>query len=151
SADVLDSAIEAAVAGRPDVEAIELLARLRVLAAAETTQRANTPHWTPAIAAADGPLVRVRLAPDTPLAGVRAFMIVQAVGRLGTLSNVTPSLDELNSDAFAGEVSFHLATVADGAEIERTIRAMGDVATVSIAGQDAEPRSEATNDTGYTA
>jgi len=94
----------------------------------------------------------VQLAADTPLAGVRAFMIVQAVGRVGTVSSVVPPLDELQGEGFDGHITFHLATSADAAEIERTIRAMGDVASVSIAGHDTDPRAEPTGgESGFTA
>jgi len=152
SADVLEKAIEAAVAGRPDVEANELVGSLRALTAAESTARAKSPLWSPAISATEGTLVRVQLAADTPLAGVRAFMIVQAVGRVGTVSSVVPPLDELQGEGFDGHITFHLATSADAAEIERTIRAMGDVASVSIAGHDTDPRAEPTGgESGFTA
>src|SRR5689334_15360711 len=89
SADVLESAIEGAVAGR-DVSTEDVLARLRAFAeprkpaatVEDPTDAAASNEWTVPAPAGAGTLVRVKLAPETPLKGVRAFLVVQSLRRL---------------------------------------------------------------------
>lgn len=135
AADVLEHAVEAAVAGREgQVVATELVAALRALTA--------LPRGTPAagslvgVPAGAGTLVRVRLDPDTPLRGVRAFLIVQALAKLGEVTSTTPSLESLQAERFDGEFALRVVTSQPGPEIERVVRAAGDVADVQVG----EPR-----------
>ena len=79
-----------------------------------------------------GRLVRVRLAPETPLRGVRAFLVIQAAGRIGEVTNIEPPVEQLQADRFTDAFSFRLASDADTASIERAVRAAGDVAQVTI-------------------
>jgi two-component system, chemotaxis family, sensor kinase CheA len=140
SADVLEHSVEAAVAGR-DGEIIdrELLARIRALGAQSARNDGSASRWNAPAPGTDGLLVRVRLEPDTPLRGVRAFLIVQAVGRAGArVTGTEPSIDALQADGF--DADFAMRVEFDGAppDIERAIRAVGDVADVAI-GADMEP------------
>ena len=74
SADALESAVEAAVVGRDgQATSTDLVSELRTLAAPGATR------WSAAVPGGLGTLVRIRLAPNTPLRGVRAFIIVQAL------------------------------------------------------------------------
>jgi two-component system, chemotaxis family, sensor kinase CheA len=91
----------------------------------------NTASWQ-IPAAEPGRLVRVRLAPNTPLRGVRAFLVVQAAGKLGEVASTQPSIDELQAEHFGDTFTFRLVSDADPATIERAIRSAGDVAEVSV-------------------
>ena len=79
-----------------------------------------------------GRLVRVRLAPETPLRGVRAFLVIQAAGRIGEVTNIEPPVEQLQADRFTDAFSFRLASDADTASIERAVRSAGDIAQVTI-------------------
>jgi two-component system chemotaxis sensor kinase CheA len=139
SADVLEEAVEAAVAGRDgEVVARDLVAQLRAAGTPQASVAAAQGSWSAAIPAGDGTLVRVRLAPDTPLPGVRAFLIIQAAQRIGTIASMVPALEELQAEAFAGDFALRLLTEASGDEIERAIRGAGDVAELGI-GDDETP------------
>lgn len=140
AADVLEQAVEASVAGRADeVHADAVLTRLRAMARA--TPRASAAIaavplsealWTAPVPEGAGPVVRVRLAPDTPLRGVRAFLIVQSLKRLGEVTGVSPALSALQGDDFDLDFAVRLQTAAPPAEIARVVRAAGDVALVHV-------------------
>src|SRR4051794_8616729 len=111
SADVLEQAVEAAVAGRDgEVIAADLVATLHSLGQGEVAMRGE--GWTAAVPKGDGTLVRIRLAPDTPLRGVRAFIIVQALGKIGDVSAVEPPLDQLELEAFEDDFALRIVTLA---------------------------------------
>jgi two-component system chemotaxis sensor kinase CheA len=80
-----------------------------------------------------GRLVRVGIAPDAPLRGVRAFLVVQSVEKLGDVRSVDPPLEQLQADRFGATFSLRLVSEADAATIERTVRSAGDVTHVSVA------------------
>ncbi|HUX33402.1 MAG TPA: chemotaxis protein CheA [Gemmatimonadaceae bacterium] len=140
AADVLEQAVEASVAGRADeVHADTVLARLRAMGRA--TPRASAAIaavplsealWTAPVPEGAGPVVRVRLAQDTPLRGVRAFLIVQSLKRLGEVTGVSPALSALQGDEFDLDFAVRLQTAAPPAEIARVVRAAGDVALVHV-------------------
>jgi two-component system chemotaxis sensor kinase CheA len=138
SADVLEHAVEAAVAGREgDVVATELVAALRALTAAPADPGGIVTRVSPVpTPSGPGELVRIRLKPDTPLRGVRAFLIVQSLASIGEVTSTTPSLDALQTEGFEAEFSLRLLTVKTPAEVERVIRAAGDVLSVQVG----EPR-----------
>ena len=84
AADVLEQAVEAAVAGRDgEIVATDLVATLHALGSEDAMARSST--WRVPVPAPDRPgtLVRVRLNPDTPLRGVPVFLVVLALGALG--------------------------------------------------------------------
>jgi two-component system chemotaxis sensor kinase CheA len=140
AADVLEEAIEASVAGRQDdVRADHVLERLRALGRA--TPRASAviaalpmdeELWTAPPPGGAGMLVRVRLNKDTPLRGVRAFLIVQTMKRLGEITGVSPALAALQGDEFDLDFAVRLRSDAPAAEVARVVRAAGDVAVVEI-------------------
>jgi two-component system chemotaxis sensor kinase CheA len=102
SADVLEGAIEGAVTGR-EVSTDDALRRLRGFAEARSAVPAKAPEessaneWTVPAPTGSGTLVRVRLTREAPLRGVRAFLIVQALRRLGDVLVVNPSLASLQA------------------------------------------------------
>jgi two-component system chemotaxis sensor kinase CheA len=131
SADVLEHAVEAAVAGRDgEVIAADLVATLHALGAGERAPQKTM--WTVPAPSGDGKLVRIRLAPDTPLRGVRAFIIVQALARIGDVTATEPVLDELKAEGFGADFALRLATQSSAAEIEQTARRAGDIAAVRV-------------------
>jgi two-component system chemotaxis sensor kinase CheA len=80
--------------------------------------------------AGPGLRVRIRLNPDTPLRGVRAFLVIEALRALGEVLGTEPPLDELQSEAFDLDFVVRLVTTATNAEIEAAARRPGDVAAV---------------------
>lgn len=140
AADVLEQAVEASVAGHvEDIPAESVLVRLRAMGRA--TPRSSTAMaapalteavWTVPAPAGDGQLVRVRLSKDTPLRGVRAFLIVQTLKRLGEITAVAPPLAELQGDEFDLDFAVRLRSEARSEEIARLVRGAGDVALVVV-------------------
>src|SRR5206468_1657536 len=121
---VLEQAVEAAVAGREgEVTATDLVAALRAMGDA---QAASGDGWTVPAPEGAGILVRVRLAPDTPLRGVRAFIIVNTAGRIGEVTATEPSLDDIQADGFDADFALRLLTPAEPHAIEKAIRSAGD-------------------------
>ncbi|HEY2377158.1 MAG TPA: chemotaxis protein CheA [Gemmatimonadaceae bacterium] len=143
SADVLEAAIEGAVAGRV-VSTEDVLRRLRAFAdvrpAAAADEGETSPNdWTAPAPTGSGMLVRVRLIPEAPLKGVRAFLVVQALRRLGDVLVVNPSVAQLQSEQFAHDFALRLSTTSGEAEIERVARGAGDVAAVRVGEDGAQP------------
>ena len=159
SADVLEEAIELSVAGRDDeVRVSEPLERLRAASgdaggqspsgsalpgAAVAAPEGVAAAWTAAAPPGDGLLVRVRLAADTMLRGVRAAVVLQRVAALGEILSVSPDREMLQAEQFPGDFALRLKTTADTADIEAAIRAAGDVEQVEVgaAGTDTGPPS----------
>ncbi len=111
SADVLEQAVEASVAGREgDVIATELVELLRAMGERHGGSRDPADAWTVPAPRRRGTLVRVRLAPDTPLRGVRAFIIVQALKKLGEVTAIEPSLDDLQAEGFEADFALRIVT-----------------------------------------
>src|SRR5256714_6181039 len=151
SADVLESAIEGAVAGR-DVSTNEVLRRLRAFAepgvnvASERStgsDDASPNEWTAPAPVGSGTLVRIRLAPETPLKGVRAFLIVQALRRVGEVVIVVPPVASLQAEQFGHDFALRIVTKSSEAEIERVTRGAGDVASVRVGEDDAQKVGQA--------
>src|SRR5437868_2784150 len=151
SADVLESAIEGAVAGR-DVSTNEVLRRLRAFAepgvnvASERStgsDDASPNEWTAPAPVGSGTLVRIRLAPETPLKGVRAFLIVQALRRVGEVVIVVPPVASLQAEQFGHDFALRIVTTSSEAEIERVTRGAGDVASVRVGEDDAQKVGQA--------
>ena len=98
--------------------------------------RAGTPNdapaWTVDAPTSPGVLVRIRLAKETPLRGVRAFLVVQAIRRLGDVRAMMPPLDAIQRDEFDHDFALRLVTKAPLDEIERVARGAGDVADVQV-------------------
>lgn len=140
AADVLEQAVEASVAGRAgEIHAETVLDRLRAMGRA--TPRASAAIaavpmsealWTAPAPAGSGTLVRVRLQQDTPLRGVRAFLIVQSLRRLGEVTGVSPALSALQGDEFDLDFAVRVATGAPAAEIATLVKNAGDVALVHV-------------------
>ncbi len=137
AADVLEQSIEGAVAGREgEVSAPDLVASLRRLGTASPAPG----EWTVSAPMTSGTLVRVRLAADTPLRGVRAFIIVQTIGKLGEVTGTEPSLDALQAEGFGTDFALRVISALEPADIERVVRGAGDVEAVQIGEDETAPR-----------
>ena len=144
SADVLEAAIETAVSGSSTVDVRPLVERLRAQGQAGDAAapqggnggggppEAAGPRWTAPEPTGTGVLVRVRLAPETPLVGVRAFLVVQAAKVLGTVSAISPSADAMQRGEMEHDFALRLVTERDDAAVEHALRAAGDVVDVVV-------------------
>ena len=138
SADMLETAVEEAVQGReaPDaaadlIESLQLFSRASGGHPAIPATPATTP-WSVAVPEGEGVAIRIRLVRDTPLRGVRAYLVVEAARRLGTVHAVSPSLDQLQGEQFGDDFAIRLET-EDVEGALAALRAAGDVAEVALA------------------
>jgi two-component system chemotaxis sensor kinase CheA len=141
-ADVLESAVESAVGGSAAVDVGPVVALLRADgrdAKAAPRPRARrskeTPRqadgWTAAEPGGAGMLVRVRLAEGTPLKGVRAFLVVQAAGKLGVVATA-PTAEAMQADEMEHDFALRLDTARSAADVIAALRAAGDVVEVQV-------------------
>jgi two-component system chemotaxis sensor kinase CheA len=146
SADLLEQSIEGAVQGlEAPAEIDPMLALLRAESTAGTSQRSSfsampipsSGEWTAVAAAGSGLHVRIRLVDGAPLKGVRAFLVVQAAGKLGDVTTTSPSIDQLQSDQFDHDFALRLESDRSHGEITTALRNAGDVAEVRI-GEDTD-------------
>ncbi len=135
AADALERAVELAVeegdGEQPEMAA--LLARLRVAAGEE--RRAHV-----AEAAASGPeesaegalVVRLRVAPDSMLPGVRAFLALRRARELGEAFAVHPAEAALMEEGFDGALAFLLRTEMSPDEVRDALLAVGEIAEAQV-------------------
>jgi two-component system chemotaxis sensor kinase CheA len=154
SADLLESAIEAAVSGRGEVDVTPVLALLqsegraappalpgRAAAPADPSPAGGALAWTAPTAAGEGQQVRVRLDPATRLKGVRAFLVVQAARKIGEVVAVSPPLEALQADQFEHDFAMRLKTTRTANDISATLHQAGDVVQVQVGDDVAMPRA----------
>jgi two-component system chemotaxis sensor kinase CheA len=135
SADALEAMVEAAVVGREgEFTAEELVTQLHGFVAPAVTDGGGDggTGWTVRAPATGGTLVRIRLGPNTPLKGVRAFIVLQTLGKLGEIVATTPSAEDMQAESFESDFAVRLLTTALAEEIERVARGAGDVADVQV-------------------
>jgi two-component system chemotaxis sensor kinase CheA len=138
--DALEKSVALAVAGRDreldfgtiltDLERASGKAPAAALPAAASSAAA-----APA-AVGSGRLVQVTIRPEAPLKGGRAMLVVRKAQTLGTVHRILPPPAAFEADDFDGRFAFELDTAADLAEVEKALRAVGDVERVSIGGDD---------------
>jgi two-component system, chemotaxis family, sensor kinase CheA len=155
AADLLEQAVEASVGGASDaVDVAPLVARLRALGAAPKAgartagDAAPVSGWTIPAPEGAGALVRVRFTADAALRGVRAFMAVQAAGRVGRVTVVVPPQDSFELETFGHEIALRVDGAADHAALTETLRAVGDVEEVAVGELAAGPVSVTANGAG---
>jgi two-component system chemotaxis sensor kinase CheA len=83
--------------------------------------------WTAPVPQGPGLLVRVRLIAGTPLKGVRAFLVVEAAKKLGTVGTVSPAIEQLQADEFENDFAFRLTTDLTEDDVIAALRRAGDV------------------------
>ena len=148
--DALEHAVELSVVGREDeLEVVEVVADLESAAAllAGPERAAPAPPTATAVVAPAAPgggrLVQVTLRAEAPLKGGRALLALKRAQALGAVQGVTPPQAGFESDDFDGRFSFRLDSSAAAADIERAVRAAGDVEHVSVGGGGEERRAAA--------
>ena len=146
--DSLEQAVELSVVGREDeIDVTEILADLDGAAAALTGAGGRPaplgggeeePLPAPVVEATvvAGRLVQVTLRSEAPLKGGRALLALKKAQALGPVRNVTPSETAFESDDFDGRFSFRIETTAQAEDVERAVRAAGDVEHVTVGGEE---------------
>ncbi len=139
AADSLERLVELAVAGREsDLDIASLVADLRSLRPMLETAEWSIPRL--ATAASSSTLsVRIGLVPDAPLRSVRAMLIIQAVRKIVDVASTLPPEADLQGDRFDGILTIQFPADAPREEIERVVRAAGDVETVEFVEGSAPP------------
>jgi two-component system chemotaxis sensor kinase CheA len=147
--DALEQAVELSVVGREDeIDVAEVVADLD--GAAAPLGRAGeggggigarpTPVPAPApvieTPAAARRLVQVTLRAEAPLKGGRALLVIKKAQAVGAVHAVTPPESAFEADDFDGRFSFRIGGAAGAAEIERAVRAAGDVEHVTVGGEE---------------
>jgi two-component system chemotaxis sensor kinase CheA len=111
--------------------------------------------WTAPVPAGPGLLVRVRLIAGTPLKGVRAFLVVEAARKLGTVGAVSPAIEQLQADEFENDFALRLTTELTADDVIAALRGAGDVDEVrageSAATPTVGPSAVPTNGNGASA
>jgi two-component system chemotaxis sensor kinase CheA len=150
-ADALEKTIDAAVAGRGDVDVdvAALLAALDEVSGRlqpDTESKAEVPRTSRAsVPAPSGPgcWVNVTLDPDCALKGARALIILNRMSAIGEVHAVQPAAAMLEAESFDGWFGFRIETSVGEEVIEKEVRAAGDVEDVSVGAAIAAPHAGA--------
>jgi two-component system chemotaxis sensor kinase CheA len=141
AADVLETAVEQAVHGQDaSADAAPVIERLRTFGrmsgefpAIRETPSPSAPVAPLAPIGPSGPRqFRIRLVPNVPLRGVRAFVIVKRAESLGRVIETVPPLEALQADQFDREFVIQLETDAPAADVIAALRGAGDVERVDV-------------------
>jgi two-component system chemotaxis sensor kinase CheA len=138
AADALERAVRAAVDGLAAPDVLDALATLAALTSVHAPPVDASPRSAAptSAAGAGGYAVRVRIAPDAALPGVRAFMALQRAAALGQVADVHPPADALQSPSFDRTLAFRLVPTHDDvspAAIANAVRGAGEIADVHVA------------------
>ncbi|PYO99420.1 MAG: hypothetical protein DMD60_01790 [Gemmatimonadetes bacterium] len=147
--DALEQAVELSVVGREEeIDVAEVIADLEGAAtqlgrggvAAGDIDARPTLVAVPAPAVetpvAAGRLVQVTLRAEAPIKGGRALLVTKKAQALGPVYAVTPPESAFEADEFDGRFSFRIGGAAGAEEIERAVRAAGDVERVTVGGEE---------------
>jgi two-component system chemotaxis sensor kinase CheA len=144
AADILETAVEQAVRGQdasadaaPVIERLRAMSRMSgefpAITAAPPAPSAPLASLAPLAPLAPSQLfIRIRLAANVPLRGVRAFVIVKRAESLGRVVEVVPPVEALQTEQFDREFAIRLETDLSSTEVESALRAAGDVDRVDI-------------------
>jgi two-component system, chemotaxis family, sensor kinase CheA len=142
AADTLEWSIESAVTGRVGDRAAKAVAALQAFAAPEAPSsrkraKSKKAHEAPPpvpSAGAPGLRVRLQIAADAPLPGVRALLALQKAKGLGAVADLEPPEAVLSADDFDRRLAFRLVTAATPTDVALAIRGVGDIESVDIDG-----------------
>src|SRR5436189_122788 len=145
--DALEHAVELSVAGREDeIDVAEVVADLEGAAAhlgphplAPSPRSGEGERVGEVSPAAAGRLVQVTLRAEAPLKGGRAPLVIKKAQAVGSVHAVTPPESAFEADEFDGRFSFRIGGAAGVAEIERAVRAAGEVEHVTVGGEERRP------------
>jgi two-component system, chemotaxis family, sensor kinase CheA len=126
-ADALEQLVAAATSGGSALDTAPLLGRLAQPLSAPSPSSAMP--RAPRAGARD---VTWSFEPGTPLPAARTALITRQLSALGTVGDVVPSADVMDSPAFDGCVVAQLTTVEDAETVAAAVRACGFVARVEI-------------------
>jgi two-component system chemotaxis sensor kinase CheA len=137
AADALERAVELAVeegdGEQPEMAA--LLARLRAAAGDDRRSpvEATAPEGGPPAEHVEGALVvRLRVAPDSMLPGVRAFLALRRARELGETFALHPPEAALMEEGFDGALTFLLRTELSPDEVRAAVLAVGEIADAQV-------------------
>jgi two-component system chemotaxis sensor kinase CheA len=130
AADLLERTIEATTEGAPPPDAHDVLERLRGM----TRLARQTPPRSQAAVRGGTPGTRVvvTLEPDTPLKGVRAWMVATKLAGLGTLLGTEPPEAALQAEQFDRTFTVTLQTAAAPDLLVQAARGAGFVASAEV-------------------
>ena len=166
AADVLETGVEQAVRGQdatqetaPVIERLRAMGRMSgefpVVAGVESapsTSGASSAPLVPSVPSgsvapsASEFFVRIRLAANLPLRGVRAFVVVKRAETLGRVIAVVPPLEALHAEQFEREFAVRLETDLSSGEVASALRSAGDVERVDV--EDPKARAAQAGDAG---
>lgn len=145
AADVLETSVEQAVRGQdatsdaaPVIERLRAMGRMSGEFPAVTSASPPLPSSASPPPAASAPLapsellIRIRLAANVPLRGVRAFVVVKRAESLGRVLEVVPPVEALQAEQFEREFAIRLETEMPAGDLAAALRAAGDVDRVDI-------------------
>jgi two-component system chemotaxis sensor kinase CheA len=132
------------------ISGMGLTAELPIPRLGVTAEHPAQRAWTAAAPAGSGMLVRVRLVGGTPLKGVRAFLVIEAAKKLGTVGTVSPPVEALQADAFDHDFALRLTTELSENDVVLALRRAGDVDDVRV-GEDVAPATAPLAPTAGTA
>jgi two-component system chemotaxis sensor kinase CheA len=154
--DALEQAVELSVVGREEEIDVAVVVADLEGAAAQLGRGAESGAGTgsrpapvsapaPAVEApvAAGRLVQVTLRAEAPIKGARALLALKKAQAVGPVHAVTPPESAFEADEFDGRFSFRIGGAAAAAEIERVVRAAGDVEHVTVGGEERRAASAA--------
>jgi two-component system chemotaxis sensor kinase CheA len=147
AADTLEWSIESAVTGRTDDRAAKAIVGLKAFSPADKPAPRRSSGATavqgkkgkakkePAThVEAPGLRVRLHVASDAPLPGVRALLALQKAKGMGTVADVEPPEATLADDDFDRRLAFRLVTAATPTDVALALREVGDIESVDIDG-----------------
>jgi two-component system chemotaxis sensor kinase CheA len=153
AADTLEWSIESAVTGRTDDRAAKAIVGLKGFSPAPrrasgatavqgtkgkkaTGKNGDRAKGRDAAGSPGAPGLRVRLrvADDAPLPGVRALLALQKAKSLGTVADVEPAEATLTDDDFDRRLAFRLVTATTPTDVALALREVGDIESVDIDG-----------------
>src|SRR5437762_9886350 len=145
--DALEQAVELSVVGREDeIDVAEVVADLDGAAAqlgphplAPSPPRGEGERGGEVPPVGAGRRVQVTLRAEAPLKGGRALLVGKTAQAIGPVRAVTPSASAFEADEFDGRFSFRIGGTAGTAEIERGVRAAGDVEHGTVGGEERRP------------
>src|SRR5256885_2715890 len=149
--DAREHAVELSVAGREDeIDVAEVVADLEGAAAhlgphplAPSPRSGEGERGGEVPPAAVGRLVQVTLRAEAPLKGGRALLVIKKAQAVGPVQAVTPPESAFEADEFDGRFSFRIGGAVGVAEIERAVRAAGEVEHVTVGGEERRPAAGA--------
>lgn len=80
---------------------------------------------------------------DCLMTSVRAYQVLLALGEAGEVLKSVPSAEDVEAERVGHEMTAYLLTMEDKAQLEATIKAIGDVARVEVSMAQAAPAGEA--------